>query len=307
MHAILVTVDAEYAGVLRVFLRCLERHYPRHPQVVVCTMGWTTGMRVPFDREIQGLRWLDAAALTFPDGPPIGHERTLERRVMYARWAAMTPAFDAYDTVVYLDADTLVLGPLDELFASGRPLAFEDAYPDRRELVFYDPDRPALRRLLAEDGLADWTWETAANAGVLVLPRPYRTMAQLAEGERLAARYDPYLRWGDQSVLNLWLARNGIRPRADVRFNYQARFFLERRERAAYGDARVLHFNGQHGEGPFLMALAGALVLLVPGGRRLVPAAVRLARWPGLDRLPGYRVRRFLRGRLTGRMLGHPR
>jgi hypothetical protein len=122
-------------------------------------------------------------------------------------------------------------------------------------------------------------------------------MEHLVEAERLATRYGPFLMWGDQSVFNLWLARNALRPVRDFRFNYQVRLILERRECNLYRHAKVLHFNGQGAAMPLLMALASAIIRL-PGGRRLVPTALRLAMRPDLEELPGYRVRRWLRTHL---------
>jgi len=224
------------------------------------------------------------------------HDVSMDRPIMYARWAAFTPAFDIYDTVVYLDVDTLVLAPLDRLLATERALAFEDAYPDVDTLIFRDPNDDDLRELLRQDGLDGHEWH-AANAGVIALPRRDRRREHLLEAERLATRYAPYLMWGDQSVFNLWLARNALRPVRDFRFNYQVRLILERRECNLYRHAKVLHFNGQGAAMPLLMALASAIIRL-PGGRRLVPTALRLAMRPDLEELPGYRVRRWLRTHL---------
>lgn len=301
--AIFLTVDAAYAEMLQLLLESLNRWYPGHPAVVVGTSGWSDRLRGAFRTRFPDVRWLDLHSLVFPTGPPMGHDASLDRPVMYARWAALAPAFDAYETVVYLDADTLVLGPFDELFAASRPMAFTDAHPNRRQMVFDDPEDPGLRLLLVEDGLEAWPWDTGANAGVIVLPRPFRTPGQYAEAQRLAERYAPFLRWGDQSVLNLWLARNRILPTRDYRFNYQARLLVEGRERQAWRDARILHFNGQHGEAPFLMALVTTLLRFGAPGRWVVPQAVRWARSPGVDRLPGYQARRWLRRRLMCRTL----
>lgn len=299
MHALLVTVDAAYAGILNLFLKCLQRYYPDHPRLIVCTSGWTPELFQPFCRQFPLLEWLDAADLRFPKGPPpVGHIPSMDRPVMYARWAALTSRFDAYDTVLYLDVDMLVLGPLDELFTADRLLAFEEAYPHRNTLVFRDPADERLRQMLVKDGLGDENWQAAANAGVLALPRRYRTQEQLAEVERLAERYGPYLMWGDQSVLNLWLARNGLRPVRNFRFNYQVRLIPERRERNVYADAKILHFNGQQGETLYLMALSYALATFVPWGRRLIPSALRFVQWPGLAQTPGYRIRQMLRRQL---------
>ena len=224
------------------------------------------------------------------------HDASMDRPIMYARWAAFTSAFDAYDTILYLDVDTLVLAPLDDLLAADGPLAFEEAYPHVETLIFRDPEDPDLGELLRADGLGDWHWQVA-NAGVIALPRRCRRIEHLAEADRLARRYAPHLMWGDQSLLNLWLACNGLRAVHDFRFNYQVRLILERRERHVYRYAKILHFNGQHQAMPFLMVLAYAIIRL-PWGRRLVPMALRLATRPGLDGIPGYRLRRWLRGQL---------
>jgi hypothetical protein len=156
--------------------------------------------------------------------------------------------------------------------------------------------------LLEEEGLAGWR-SPPANAGVVVFPRRFRTREQYAELARLTVRYGPHLRWGDQSVLNLWLARNRISPAAGVEFNYQLRLIYDVRARRECQHARVVHFNGQHGQAPLLMALAYRVIRGVPWGRRLLGPAMRLAKDPRLVRMPGYRVRQAITRRLTRGLL----
>jgi hypothetical protein len=304
MHAIFVTLDSSYAGLFHLFLRSLHVHWPSHPRVIACTAGWPEAQRRQFDRRFPFIEWVDMHDLGFPVGPAMGRNPFFDRPVMYARWAALTPRFDAYDTVLYLDVDTLVLGSLDELFEAESVLTFYETLPGTGAGIFDDPDEPALRSLLEEDGLAGWC-SRPANAGVVVLPRRFRTREQYAEVTRLTVRYAPYLRWGDQSVLNLWLARNRIAPAAGVEFNYQLRLIYDAQARRACQRARVLHFNGQHGRAPLLMALAYRVVRGVPWGRRLLGPAMRLVKDPRLVRMPGYRVRRAV-GRVLTRGLLDP-
>jgi hypothetical protein len=301
MHAIFVTLDSYYAGLFHLFLRSLHEHWPSHPRVLACITGWPDAQRRQFDRRFPFIEWIEMHDLGFPVGPAMGRNPHFDRPVMYARWAALTPRFDAYDTVLYLDVDTLVLGPLDELFRTDSVVAFRETLSGAGARIFEDPEEPCLRALLEEDGLAGWT-APPANAGVVILPRRFRTREQCAEVARLTARYAPYLRWGDQSVLNLWLARNRIAPAAGVEFNYQLRLVHDAQERRACAGARIVHFNGQHGQAPFLMALAYRVVRL-PWGRRMLGPIIRIAKHPRLGRLPGYRLRRFLVGRLMRGLL----
>ena len=134
--ALMVTVDARYADLLQVFLGSLHRHYLNHPEVLVCTSGWDATLRNRFQRLFPFVTWVDVADLDWNAGPPMQHQEEFDHSVMYARWAALTARFDQYDQILYLDADMLVLEPLDALFDSGQVVAFEDLYPDKATLVF---------------------------------------------------------------------------------------------------------------------------------------------------------------------------
>jgi hypothetical protein len=223
---------------------------------------------------------------------------------MYARWAAFTGRFDRYDQVLYLDADMLVLGPLDALVGSSQMVAFEELFPHKSTLVFTDRDAPGLRALLDADGLGNHSWNVAANAGVIALPRSVRTAEHLATARRITQKYGPYLMWGDQSLLNVWMARYGFGVTHDCRFNYQLRLLLEnQRPCCPFRDVKILHFNGQRPDSLFLMAVAFLMVTSVPGGRKLLPTVLRIAASPVLDRLPGYRMVQALRQRIVERAL----
>jgi hypothetical protein len=111
--------------------------------------------------------------------------------------------------------------------------------------------------VLIADGLQHQRWDVAANAGVLVLPQTVRTAAHLAEAQRITRRYGRYLIWGDQSMLNIWMARHQLSVVHDCRFNYQLRLLLELdRPCCRFRDVRILHFNGQRRDTLTLMAAA---------------------------------------------------
>lgn len=302
--AVLVTVDARYADPLQLFLGSLHRHYPRHPDVLVCTAEWSATLHDRFRRLFPFVTWIDVADLDWNTGPPMKHEQEFDRPVMYARWAGLTSRFDRYDQILYLDADMLVLEPLDALVNSCQMVAFEELFPHKTTLVFTDRTVAALQTLLTADGLDDHDWNIAANAGVMVLPRSVRTPEHLATARRITRQYAPHLMWGDQSLLNVWMARYRLAVTHDCRFNYQLRLLIEDHTRCCpFRDVKILHFNGQRPDSLFLMAVAFLMVTSVPGGRKLLPTVLRIAASPVLDRLPGYRMVQALRQRIVERAL----
>ena len=302
--ALMVTVDDRYVDLLQLFLGSLHRHYPSHPEVLVCTKGWNSGLTERFRRHFPFVTWIDVADLEWIAGPPMKHEQQLDHPVMYARWAALTRRFDRYDTVLYLDADMLVLEPLDALLNSVDLVAFEELYPDKARLVFRDRNAPDLYQLLVADDLQDYDWEIAANAGVIVFTRSQRTAGHLAEAQRITRRYAAHLMWGDQSMFNIWMARHRLRVTHDCRYNYQLRLLLEeKRPCCPFRDVKILHFNGQRADRLTLMAAAFLITTAIPFGRITVPVMLRLLASPVLNWLPGYRLREALGRALIERAL----
>ena len=302
--AVLVTVDDRYADPLHLFLGSLHRHYPRHPDVLVCTADWSAALHDRFRRLFPFVTWIDVADLEWNTGPPMKHEEAFDRSVMYARWAAFTSRFDQYDRILYLDADTLVLEPLDALVNSSQMVAFEELFPHKTTLVFTDRTDAALQALLTADGLDDHDWNIAANAGVIVLPRSVRTPEHLAAAWRITSRYARHLMWGDQSLLNVWMAQYRVAVTHDCRFNYQLRLLLEDRRRCCpFRDVKILHFNGQRHDTIFLMAVAFLMTTAVPAGLTMLPTVLRVAASPVLHRLPGFRIWQALRRKIIERAM----
>jgi hypothetical protein len=257
---------------------------------VVCTAEWDAALQDRFRRLFPFVSWVDVADLEWNAGPPMKHEEEFDHSVMYARWAAFTARFDRYDQILYLDADMLVLEPLDALVDSGQMVAFEELLPQKTTIVFTDRSAAGLQDLLAADELGDHDWNIAANAGVIVLPKSVRTPGHLATARRITRQYAPFLMWGDQSLLNIWMARYRLGVTHDCRFNYQLRLLLEDSRRCCpFRDVKILHFNGQRPDTLFLMAVAFLMMTSVPAGETMLPTVLRIAASPLFDKLPGYR------------------
>ncbi|HEX2852311.1 MAG TPA: glycosyltransferase, partial [Opitutaceae bacterium] len=250
--------------------------YPAHPEIVVCQKGFSPQEIHFLETRHPRLRCLDLTTHAFLKGPAMLNRANYDVDPFYARFLIWTELFDGYDNVLYLDIDAFVTGSLEPLFASQEFLCFEESYVGPNP-VFFDDTDPVLVRQLREDGLT--LPATSGNAGVMLVPRRYRTPEQLALLHRLVERYRQFLVWGDQTLINLWMAANGIRPTKDYRYNFQVRLLQQKREAEAYRAVCFFHMNGwnhldcvEH-----LVRTAFFFFFHLPGGRRIYPLYLRLA------------------------------
>jgi lipopolysaccharide biosynthesis glycosyltransferase len=207
-----------------------------------------------------------------PEGPLQPHIDPALAELFYTRFVCWDDRFDRYDSVIYLDVDTVVLADLDPLVGD-EFLAAPDADPSSS---FVDPDDPRLGARLREDEIAGDG--VTANAGVFSVGRQWRNAEQRALIARLVERYGAYFRVGDQSALNVWMRYNGLTPRLPPAFNCQVVRTIGRRGGiAAVRHAHVLHFNGLTLSNQRLALRNARACLRVPGiGRDLFAVSHRM-------------------------------
>lgn len=194
---------------------------------------------------------------------------TVDVSKWYVPWDYYSPAIygffhhdiDAHQVTVHLDADTLVLGFLDELVASALEHGLA-AVPDHPPLTLRDQIGDADVLMEIQRQLPELHPEaTAFNAGVFAVRRDYYKERMYPTIERLRPLHTR-LYGNDQALLNLAAFQaNPRQPFYDVgrRFNARPRYRraqevapLRRCDTAtgprligAEGDVRVLHFVGR--------------------------------------------------------------
>ena len=243
-NAIVLAFDDGFAHYAVACLNSISLNYPNHPSILIQYDGCSAGVEAAIDRI--GGRQLAAtghvrSAFAGAPGGPVGSA------LIYDRFAIWADGLPAYDKVLYLDADTLVLKPLDGIFERDRFLAVANHEPTEFVRVF-DPasagDRE-LHRLLREDGIPyPSRMDDMINAGVMMIPRSYRNVEQYERILHLYRRYRIHLHYADQSLLSLWCAANGIRPDTCFQYNFQSPFFTDPEIDIAFEDIHVLHFSG---------------------------------------------------------------
>ncbi len=240
-HAIYLSFDDNFLAYAKACLNSLRDNFPNHPKLIVdyigeegevleflATRGAERLPREPLPEYVRHFAGARAGVNTF-------HRLKLWRR-----------SYDRFDTILHLDADTLVLKPLDDLFEVSVPyfVANFESAPQARLFRPASNDHAGLRHRLSADNLRfpDRS-EDMVNAGVFALPRAWRSPQQIATLARLSQKYGGFFAFADQSLLSLWLMKNDVNPTMNFGDNFQTPMFTNPKVETALDDIRVLHFS----------------------------------------------------------------
>src|SRR6185369_108282 len=135
-----------------------------------------------------------------------------------------------------------ILRSMSELFDGEEFTIFIDG----SELTFNN-NKDGLKKLLEEDQLLEKfinenLESETSNAGVFLIPKKYRNRENYDYLIYLTNRYMGNTKFGDQSIINLWLLKNGISGNPDIRFNLQTTLLRYPHNHHKFQDAYFLHF-----------------------------------------------------------------
>lgn len=95
------------------------------------------------------------------------------------------------------------------------------------ELIFYQEkeDDPELNLRLEVNGISRRALEDAmVNSGVFMIPKKYRSKANLETMLALQERYNSFFVHSDQSIISIWCLMNNIPLSRDFRYNFQTQY-----------------------------------------------------------------------------------
>lgn len=243
-HAIVMTFDDFYFEHAMVCINSLRVNYPNHPTILVYYDG---NIQIVLDRlkVLDKIKLMPYDFLTSIDiDIEVVNLGLVNNSKVYFKYLLWTDCFEEYDNVLYLDADTLILKPLDHLFLQDDFYIISDNTQSHNHRLFYPEKRndKKLLRYLREDCFSyPSNRDDMANAGVFMIPKKYRNEENLRDLISLTVRYNDYLMFADQSAISLWCHKNSIVIKNNFEFNYQPCFV---RELLLDFDVSIVHLHG---------------------------------------------------------------
>lgn len=224
-NAIFLTFDDKFSLYARACLNSMARNYSEHPELLVFFQGRDPEM-LEYLRSFKRLTLIPRLNLEPLDsGWHLGYARS---GIVYHRYCLWTELFNGYDNVLQLDVDTLVLKPLDELFAHTEFFAVPNHCHIPHVRVFSPGaiNDGALLSMLKEDGLPAFDGpDDMCNAGVYLMPKHYRTPEQCELLMHITRKYNRFFLFADQSALSVWCKLNAIEYSRSYEYNFQVNHF----------------------------------------------------------------------------------
>ena len=219
-NVIFIMTNGGYFKYTIPFLNSIKKNWAAHPEIL-CNHHELTDEQIDILKGYSNLTLIDVDDVTINkiENLPAVPARDSKYTFTYIKLNIWSDAYDKYDNILYLDVDTLVLRPMDDLLNAEDFTIFRDPTP----LIFKSPD-DRLRILLKEDSilhkLGDDLKAVIGNCGVMLIPKKVRNKVNNESMLYLLDRYKDYSWWGDQSIVNLWIIRDDLKITDDVKFNF---------------------------------------------------------------------------------------
>jgi lipopolysaccharide biosynthesis glycosyltransferase len=235
-------------------------NYPNHPKLLVHYSGWRK-------ERISWLSYRDDIRLYLKQDLPKEfsykwYHEEVPSKMVYFKYLLWTSEYDEYDNILHLDADTIVLSPLDDLFENKEFFVVKNniSFKEVRILSNAKKSQGAIVQKLQEHGIRYPEHGDMINAGIFLIPKTYRTKQYLDMLLGITNDFGTFLVYADQSALSLWCIKNNIIPSSDYKYNFQMPVF-DKLLRSRYKDEldvgcyfnlkrnilnniKIIHFSG---------------------------------------------------------------
>jgi lipopolysaccharide biosynthesis glycosyltransferase len=255
-NAIVIMFNDGYFRYAKVCIESIKENYPAHPVILAFYDGQapdTINYLASVDK-LKVCRYDPDYQQSIGLNTGILNLGVVNDYRVYFKYILWTNLFAAYDKVLHLDADTMVLKPLDQLFSTDEFLIVSNHYDD----IFYNDsfDDGTLQLQMEADRLTIEHKDDMANAGVFVIPGKYRTPEHLKELMEITYKYNRHLKLADQSAISLWCHINRIPISKQYQYNFQGYFYTGVLNDFDYTNIHIMHFAaGWKPEGPLFQAV----------------------------------------------------
>lgn len=242
-NCIFISINKNFLNHLRLCLLSIKINFPNYPDIIL----YHTDLN---DNDIISLYKISNKIIPIKNnlkdeesGPIMNHLKNInDHSVFYARFQIWNnPIFKNYNNVLHLDADTIVLNDLSELMNNRDFYIMQDVY-EGEDKIFNNNTDINLLKCLKKDKIN--IWNLACNGWIFLVPQKYRTVQFYKQLMKILNNYKNYIKWADQSVLNVRLYKNNISIQKDLKYNYQHRLLLKSELKKDKHKIWIVHFNG---------------------------------------------------------------
>ncbi len=237
-----MSTNQSFFDTIKISLFSILKNYPEHSDIIICHTDLTK-------KQIQDLLWISEKIRIIENNlnkdnvwPIMWHlSKKIDPRVFYARFLMRTSdVFKEYNNILHLDADTLVMNNLDNLMNFDEFYTVQEAYQWDDKIFKNHHDENLIKKLEEDKILINWE---ASNAWIFLLPKKYRTQLNYDYLIYLLSSYKEYIKWADQSILNIWAYKNNIPIQKEFKYNFQHRILMKEENIELIKDASIIHFN----------------------------------------------------------------
>jgi len=242
-HCIFISANRVFIPHLKICILSIKKNYKNHPDIIICHTDFLDSDFIELKRIIKWLIFIKNNLSAEEIGPIMWHlPETIDPRVFYARFLIWKdPYFRKYKSVLHLDADVIVLKDLSQLLDYDS-FYIEKEFYDWDDKLFIDCHNKKLLNIIKSDSinLESYVW----NAGVFMIPHKYINIDVYNELLGILNKYKDYIKWADQSILNIWIQRIWIKISTDNIYNFQHRYLMRNNNTQEVLKNYIIHFNG---------------------------------------------------------------
>jgi len=236
-NCIFTAVDKKYEEYAKACFNSLIKNYKNHPEVLIYYEELTDEFK-SYVNTLENFKLIKKKLFNTSQlnlGP-------VSNKIVYFRYLLWSNEFHMYDNVMHLDVDTLILGDLSYLFETQEFLMFDNM--EILKDVYIIQKSIEAQTALSEYGIQYDVYNPPkfANAGIFVIPKKYRTKENLNQLLNISKDLSIYLKYADQSAINLWMIKNNIPVSDKIEYNFQPHFFNYQDNMYELKDVKIIHF-----------------------------------------------------------------
>lgn len=238
-NTIFVSIDNNFYDLLIEFLKNIKNNYKNHPLIHIIHTNLNKNQELKSFLINNNIKFIKNDIGEEIVWPIMLHlENNYDPRVFYARFMIWNNYFRSFDKILHLDVDMLILKPLDYIFEKDDFFIVEDVYEWHD---FIDINDIKLIKQLKKDNISV---PKCSNAGMFLITKKYLTDDYLNSLIEIKNSYKDFIRFADQSIINIFLFKNNIKIENDFKSNFQYRLlFVNFLDIYWILDTKILHFN----------------------------------------------------------------